>query len=157
MVVIPDIDLAQFLLVHDHLHHHTTDGEQTRYLWGAKAPALDCDTSVIQEIDCSGYSRYILAKATNQQLVIPEGSLNQFDWFKLQGLQDVPYSQKGFSDQYEGLVICYMEQDGLRHVWFVHEGETYESSPAVGGVGSRIWSAGILRRHVTACWLLPTK
>lgn len=149
------LDLSLFLLVFDHLHHHVDDGDQTKYKWGAKAPSLTADTSTIDLLDCSGFSRYAVARASNQAIIMPDGSEMQRDWCTAQGLTRVPYVQKTFQDNYEGLCIAFIERGATRHVWFVHEGETYECSPSVGGVGSRIWSSGVLRRNVTDCFVFP--
>ena len=50
------------------------------YSFGAKAANLSEDTRFIDQIDCSGFVRYALARATNQALILPDGSSNQHDW-----------------------------------------------------------------------------
>ena len=69
------INLTLLETVFTHMHI-----QGVSYKWGAKAPSLDCDTSAIKRIDCSGFVRYAIARATHQQLVVPDGSVNQHDW-----------------------------------------------------------------------------
>lgn len=140
--------------VYEHLHL-----KPTPYELGAKAPSLWCDTSEIDTIDCSGFVRYLLARATHGKLIIPDGSANQHDWFEQNAPGKVTYDYACASRDRLGLYIAFIPvgQSGHGHVWFVHRGETWESSPSVNGVGSRLATTGILDRLVCACYPLNVK
>jgi hypothetical protein len=117
------------------------------YLLGAKAPSLACDTSDIRQIDCSGFTRYILARASAQRLILPEGSQNQLAWCLQEGLHRVnPYSgvQSAARDP-SRLFIAFLTPgaDGIGHVWLLRsrdgEMQTRESHGGGVGVDSRPW------------------
>jgi hypothetical protein len=118
------------------------------YLLGAKAPSLTCDTSEIRQIDCSGFSRYALARSSGQKLIIPDGSQNQLAWCLSEGLHRVnPYSgvQSAAQDP-SRLFIAFLKpgSDGIGHVWLLRskDGEmrTRESHGGGIGVDSRAWN-----------------
>lgn len=135
------------------------------YGLGAKAPSLDCDTSEIDRIDCSGWSRYGIAKATNQKLIIPDGSQNQREWCENSGLHrlgkyaDVTYATP------RRLFICFIKPDTngcgpVGHVWFVSQldgdsvPDTMESHGGVG-INSRPWNTRVLKREAYSAFELP--
>jgi len=118
------------------------------YLLGAKAPSLTCDTSEIQRIDCSGFTRYILARASSQVLLLPEGSQNQLAWCLSEGLHRVdPYSNVALAaGDPARLFIAFLKPgtDGIGHVWLLRskggEMRTRESHGGGVGVSSRTWN-----------------
>jgi hypothetical protein len=146
------ISLSLLLTVFDHQCLHGT-----RYRLGAKAPSLSCDSADISAIDCSGESRYLLAKATEQKLIIPDGSVNQHSWCEAWNLTKADYLHVATALPWM-IYICFIEPTGRHpgHVWLVHDGDTLESHGGVG-VTSRRWSAPVLMRQVSACYELLAK
>ena len=127
---------------------------------GAKAPFLSCDTSVIHAIDCSGFSRYAVAKSTKQQTIIPDGSFYQRLWCEQQGLHklsqysDVQYAASDPSRVF----ICFIEpnsHESIGHVFFVCAGVTYESHGGIG-VDSRAWDTQVLKDNTSETFEFPS-
>lgn len=117
------------------------------YLLGAKSPNLTCDTADIRQIDCSGFSRYVLARSSGQRLILPDGSQNQLAWCLSEGLHRVnPYSgvQSAAADP-SRLFIAFLTpgKDGIGHVWLLRsrngEMQTRESH-GHHGVDARDWN-----------------
>ena len=135
------------------------------YKLGAKAPRLDCDTSEIHSIDCSGFFRYAIAKATDQKLIIPDGSWVQNDWCRAQGFRKVNYNDLHYADP-SRLFVAFIRAGhngagSIGHVWLNNQMDKdwpIETMESYGGhgVGSRRWDTGILRRLVFECFELPT-
>jgi hypothetical protein len=140
------------------------------YRLGGKIP-LDVDTSdprIARGIDCSGFVRYALAKATNQALVLPDGSWNQHAWCRDQGLHQLGrYSDVTQADP-SRLFIAFINPEPQRvgHVWLIHRAEepggdwrqeqpTTLESHGGHGVDSRLWSTRVLLTEVSACYELP--
>lgn len=145
------IDVSMLWTVLHHLQHY-----EVPYRLGGKAPYLTCDTSLCKPgLDCSGFVRYAIAKATNQQLIIPDGSATEHEWFEAQGAHRVNYPDIG---QYgEGrLFIAFMNPAPIGHVWLVSEGFTLESY-GHHGPGSRVWNIPMFMHIVSACYELPLK
>src|SRR4051812_1536811 len=82
----PQIDLSQLFQDLAQLERNGTN-----YGLGAKAPSLDCEPSKIHAVDCSGYVRWALARATGGALCIPDGSQNQRAWAEA-NLHQVKYA-----------------------------------------------------------------
>lgn len=122
------------------------------YLLGAKAPALDCDSALIHQIDCSGFVRWFLARASLGTVILPDGSFAQLQWCLDNKLQRQNYEQDaGRVDNV--LRIHFLTEaraaavgrPGDRHVWLTLNGVTYESHGGnPGGCISRSWSTWIL-------------
>ena len=116
------------------------------YLLGAKAPSLTCDTSAIRVIDCSGATRYWIARGSGGKLIVPDGSQNQLAWCLSQGLHRLgSYSDVLFAaNDPSRLFIGFLTpgSDGIGHVWLLRsrDGEmrTRESHGSAG-VDSRPW------------------
>ena len=132
---------------------------RVKYQLGAKAPYLACDTSLIHAIDCSGEVRYLTAKSTNQQTIMPDGSFYQRLWCEQQQLHklaqysDVQYAANDPSR----LFICFIEpnaHESIGHVFFVCAGVTYESHGGVG-VGSRPWDTPVLLNNASEAYEFP--
>jgi hypothetical protein len=145
------INLDILLTVYAHLRERGT-----RYRLGAKAPSLGCDTREIGAIDCSGFVRYALAKASGQGLILPDGSVNQHDWCRAQGLHQVDYNNLPEADS-SRLFIAFIEPNPVGHVWLETGGLTLEShGGSPGGPDRRAWDTGVLLHSVSACYELPT-
>jgi hypothetical protein len=121
------------------------------YSLGAKAPSLDCAPADISQLDCSGFSRYLLYQATDKQIMLPDGSSNQLSWCKTNRLAKVAYSNAASYDGW--LRIAFIEPNKKRagHVWFVLNGMTLESH-AGKGPDQRSWRTPVLVQEVTACY-----
>lgn len=132
---------------------------RVEYDLGAKAPSLTCDSSQIARIDCSGFTRYALARATDQALVMPDGSQAQKEWAACH-LKSVAYAAACANGASDVLYIAFASpppgQEWPRHVWLVEEGFTMESCGS-RGVCSKLASEPRLKRIVSACFVLPTK
>jgi hypothetical protein len=139
-----------------------------KYKLGAKAPSLTADTAdyrFLDGIDCSGFVRYAIAKASNQRVIIPDGSFNQLAWAQSQGLHKLgKYRDVVYGDP-SRLFLCFIKAsdmaEGIGHVWLVHKNSeqdiprTMESYGGVG-VGSRPWFASPLRHRCHYAFELPT-
>ena len=126
------------------------------YSLGAKAPSMTCDSSQIHKIDCSGFVRYAIARATEQAVVMPDGSVNQHDWCDSQKLPKLAYPNVGKPDATGKLFIGFIQpaHGHPGHVWLVHNATTLESHGGVG-VDSRPWNSRVLVNAVAACYELP--
>lgn len=124
------------------------------YGYGVKAPSLDCDSSVIRLIDCSGDSRYLIAKATNGQWIIPDGSQAQREYFENSGLHKIAkYSDVQYANPAR-LFICFIKPNtngcgDVGHVWMVGQKATHGSIETIEshggkGVDSRRWDTSVL-------------
>ncbi len=132
-----------------------------RYHLGAKAQKLNVPPSAIRAIDCSGLIRYLVYRATDPALTIPDGSWKQREWAE-DHLQKIQYGM--ISRPSEGQVKLYLatldpNNGHAGHIWFVrtdppHDPFTFESH---GGRGpnSRPWNTPILRTEVDHCFLWP--
>lgn len=126
---------------------------RVKYLLGAKAPSLDCDSNDIQKIDCSGESRYLLARASAQALILPEGSQNQLafarqHWHRLAKYSDVTFAEKDPSRLFIGFLKPKEGNAWPRHVWLLRSNGTEMvtmESHGSGGVNSRPWNTKALR------------
>lgn len=136
------------------LHH--LENENCVYTYGGKAPSLDCDTSEVHGIDCSGFTKYALAKASNQQLIVSDGSFAQNDWCVSQGLPVADYSGIGQYGDGRFFWCFYINPSGIGHTWFV-DGTLGKSLESHGGSGpsSRAWNDEVLVRIVTHVYELP--
>jgi len=128
-----------------------------KYKLGAKAPSLSATPDAIHAIDCSGFTRYVLYRATNFTLVMPDGSWGQMDWAEKQGFKDSTVGAGKLKDGILRLAVL-PQQPGKgvgRHVVFILNGRTYESA---GGRGpcSRVWN-GLGYQAKCKVWVLAHK
>lgn len=159
--MITPVDLSTLLDLHSRC-----ELRGIRYGLGSKAKSLTQDSHTISRIDCSGYVRYLIAKATNQKLILPDGSWNQRDWcennglHRLQKYSDVVYGDK--SRLFIAFITPHINGAGsIGHVWLVarvdgdNVPDTIESHGGKG-VDTRAWNHLTLRRQCAACFELPT-
>lgn len=136
---------------------HNMEGRVT-YSLGGKADALNEDSHDIDEIDCSGFVRYAVAKATNSAVIMPDGSSVQHDWCDNQGLHKLAqYSNVQYGkDDPNRLFIGFIQPAGGHpgHVWLIYKGKTLESHGGAG-VSSRDWDTPILLSKACAAYELP--
>lgn len=146
------VSIRKFLDMHRRLDH-------VKYRFGAKA-SFSTKPEHIKEIDCSGYARYEVFHATSGEVKMPDGSANQRDWCEDQGLRrlarysDVQYAAHDPSR----LFICFVRPlPGVAgHVWFVHQGKTYESHGKRTGVNSRGWNLLFAKLRGALAFEVPT-
>jgi hypothetical protein len=136
---------------------HNLEAENCVYLYGGKSPSLYCQTSAIHGIDCSGFTKYVLARSTGQQLVVPDGSFDQYSWCAMVAkLNPVDYSGIGQYGQGRLFWAFYVNPSGIGHTWLV-DGTIGRSLESHGHAGpsSRLWNDEVLMRIVTHCYELP--
>jgi hypothetical protein len=123
-----------------------------KYSYGAKA-ALDKEPSDVTALDCSGFSRYLLYKASNTAIVLPNGSANQKVYCDNQKLTKVEYSTCGEKDGW--LRIGFLAKNGSvpGHVWLILDSLTLESCGDKGPT-RRPWDQGVLKKNIWACYKL---
>lgn len=149
------INLQKFRSLHAQLERHGV-----RYGLGSKAKA-SMDPDSIERIDCSGYARYMVLNCSDLK-EFPDGSQVQLAWCIKNLRQVETYANMKYAEDDENrLFIAFIKPftngaGKIGHVWFVHEGETYESSGGKG-VNNRPWNTGVLRRECYAVFEIPVK
>ena len=123
----------------------------------------------ILKIDCSGFVRLAIFIATNGAVRIPDGSINQNDYFEKlardpdSGVRRVKYADAARYMTRNRLFIAFIRagHNGCGrtgHVWLLVDSEgkpeTLESHSG-RGVNSRDWDYGVLPHQVYACYELP--
>ena len=123
------------------------------YGWGAKAQSLTCDPSIVHLLDCSGFVRYALARASHGKIDVGDGSVGIHDWCQAHGLKESAYDACAEHDDI--LRICFIAPHGYHgsHVWLVRNGMTYESH-AFSGPSSRPYDTPVLVNEVTSVFCL---
>jgi hypothetical protein len=165
----PDpIDVSRLIGVFNQLQRRGV-----KYFYGAKANdkshnprssgRLSTPPDTIDELDCSGFTRYALYQAAGW--TIPDGSENQLDWYRNQGFERLAsYSQVNRNNG-RGLYIAFIKADTngaghIGHVWFVYKqrdeipAETLECHGG-GGIGSRPWNTAGLSHEEYMAFELP--
>src|SRR5262245_61608512 len=108
------------------------------YSMGAKARPLTADPADIKVIDCSGFTRYLIYRATDGQVNMPDGSDEQNAWCKRRSLRSEKYMHvAGLKDGNLRIAFIPREyKDGklarAGHVWLVMDGKTLESHGSRG-------------------------
>ena len=134
---------------------------RVKYFLGGKV-ALDTDSASIKRIDCSGFTRWILARASEQKLILPDGSQNQLSfarahWRKLEQYSDVKFAGKDPSRLFIGFLSPKPGKAWPRHVWLLRSNgvnmRTLESHGS-GGVNARPWDTNALR-GCKECFEIP--
>lgn len=137
------------------------------YVLGAKAPSLDCDITKIKNIDCSGYVRLALYRATKGQMVLTDGSQNQREQMEQSGAHQVAkYSDIGQYCTESRLFVCFIKPftngcGSTGHIWLVHRPamakppRTLESHYHTG-INSRLWNYATLKKQFYSGFELPT-
>lgn len=103
-----------------------------QYEFGGKV-ALDADSSTVAAsgIDCSGYVRWLLYRATNGRVKIPDGSAVQHEWFRDNGFKLSSVASACLMDQV--LRIAFLPPgSGIGHVALIRDGITFESHGSAG-------------------------
>lgn len=126
------------------------------YGLGSKPPEPFSVKPNFRLIDCSGFVRWALWVATRGQLLLPDGSYVQHDWFTKQGFKLTDYANAALQDGH--LRIAFHAPngrggDGTGHVWLIYAGETLESYGG-HGPGRREWDHDWFTSHVDACYVI---
>lgn len=158
--------------------HHAMMFKGVRYQLGAK-PRLLPGKSMAQfiedtdESDCSGYVRSLVFYATEERLLLPEGSVQQYEWLRnslnpltgpLHGydhvrplsVNDAIRTVDSTPGNLSPLYIAFIAPTDLHygHVWFVNDGTTLECYGG-RGAGSRNWNARPLPQEVDHAFMWP--
>jgi hypothetical protein len=131
---------------------------------------LSTNLSTIDHLDCSGFIRYALYRASNHALSLPDGSQQQRQWCEARshdsGLhQVVDYADTNAYLTPERLFIAFIKPytngcGEIGHVWLLSQLDddaAEETMECYGGhgVGSRPWNSSILKREVFSIYELP--
>lgn len=125
-----------------------------------KAPLAGFDT-----IDCSGYVRLALYRASGGGLLLPDGSQNQRAWAEA-NLRQVAYKDAAAYMTDTRLFIAFIKPfanncGNVGHVFLLlspdgdGKAETFESHGGAG-IDSRDWNTRVLIREVYSCFELET-
>lgn len=137
------INLSVFMRVYGNLRG------KVKYRLGAKLPlALPSARAAGRRCDCSGFARYITAKATGGRVELPDGSTNQMRWCEKTGLHKLRKYEDVLYGDTSRLFIAFLapRRGKPGHVWFVRrlkddaEPVTFECRSR-HGVSSRAWNA----------------
>lgn len=137
------------------------------YGYGKKAPSIMCDPDKIKSIDCSGYVRWALARATGGNMKIPDGSQMQRAWAEA-NLREVKYVNAARYMTDSRLFIAFIKPftngcGKVGHVWLLAQYNDGDNGTATGtleshggaGINSRNWNSRTLIREVYSCFELP--
>lgn len=131
-----------------------------RYRFGIKPGLTEAVTNVFSS-DCSGFTRYLLHRASSGQWSIPEGSVAQHEYLKGK-LRAVVYSNAALEADPTRLFIGFLPpRDGeAGHVWFLIGGNAERPGTTIEchagkGADSRPWDTPILKDRVTGCYEIP--
>lgn len=105
-----------------------------QYEFGGKVD-LDADSAEVRAegVDCSGYVRWLIHRATNGAVTMPDGSWVQHEWVQEAGFKPSTIASAQLLDGY--LRIAFMSPrrgGGIGHVALILDGQTMESH---GGAG----------------------
>lgn len=137
------------------------------YDLGGKAPKLDMDSHGIEDIDCSGFVRFCIYRATDPHMTIPDGSWMQREWCEAANLHKLSNYRDVCQADPSRLFIAFIPPKSGKagHVWFVTKAlsknatsqpMTMESHGGVG-VNSRPWNTSVLLRNCDAVYELPVR
>lgn len=109
-----------------------------KYKLGAKAPDLDADSHSIKELDCSGFVRFAINRATGSRTVMPDGSAVQHEWCHAHGFKESTFDAGLLKDG--ALRIAFLPPKGRTpgHVMLILNGQTMECCGS-RGVCRREW------------------
>ncbi|BCM88082.1 hypothetical protein [Methylobacterium indicum] len=133
-----DIDIGKII---SFLHACENSHPRVKYKLGAKIkPGQEPGAGGFTEVDCSGFVRECVRRATNLGSRFPDGSVVQHEWVRKHGF---PIENVSSGSHRDGAVrIAFLPPNKSKkrvgHVAFIHDGKTIESH---GGVGpdSRPW------------------
>jgi hypothetical protein len=106
--------------------------ERIPYVWGMK-PSVTVDTNRVKGSDCSGWIRYLFGR---QHILIPEGSMEQYCYFRKEGY--VEFTDYSRVENRHILYLCHASPTANEagHIWLAYNQRTIECYGGYG-VGSR--------------------
>ena len=112
-----------------------------RYGLGSKAPTLSAEPGKhFSRIDCSGFVRWAIYKATDGTVIMPDGSWFQAAWARKQGFKESTSESCLLKDGRVRLAYWKNKQSaGISHIALVLNGKTLESHGS-RGPNRRAWS-----------------
>jgi hypothetical protein len=114
-----------------------------RYGWGTKVPFHGCRPGKdFTRVDCSGFIREAIWRATDPPLEFPDGSVGQHEWLKRNNFPPAALQECGLRDG--ALRIAFLRPEdsprvGVGHVVLIHLGFTLESHGS-SGPNRREWN-----------------
>lgn len=134
-----------------------TSSPRVRYGLGAKVPFHGATPGRhFRRVDCSGFVREAIWRATTPRLNFPDGSVVQHDWVRKQGFTRGTPADGRLRDGAVRIAFLRPQDSPSRigHVVLVHNARTLESH---GGVGpnSRDWAVSGWQRHAFVYLLTP--
>lgn len=107
------------------------------YKLGAKVQSGEEPGKGLRAVDCSGFVREVMRRATNLGPRFPDGSVIQHDWIRARGF--APASFLNADAVYIAFLSPNDSPSKIGHVVLIHDGKTLESH---GGVGpdARPWT-----------------
>lgn len=120
------------------------------YGLGAKAPEAEyfregtgAQIKDIKLIDCSGYFRLTVYKACGVKC--PDGSAAQLAWLRKEGFKETTVAAGKLMDGVLRAAVRPQQPGNTggargRHITWILNGRTFESSPTTKGPGSRPWT-----------------
>lgn len=135
----------------------TGSSPRVRYGLGAKVPFHGARPgSQFTRVDCSGFVREAIWRATSPHLNFPDGSVVQHDWVRAQGFARGAVSDGLLRDGATRIAFLRPQDSPNRigHVVLIHNAVTFESH---GGVGpnSRAWTGGGWQARASVYMLRP--
>jgi len=147
----------------------------TRYGLGAKASEnpffrnFRALLGSIKRIDCSGFVRLVIYRATKGKVLLPDGSQNMRAHFEelardpQSGVRSVDYSEAAHYITPKRLFICFIKPNArgcgdVGHVWLLvgRKGKAMTLESHGGrGVDSRPWNTHVLLDEDFSCYELP--
>lgn len=121
-----------------------TSVPRVTYFLGKKVPFFGAVPGQdFTQVDCSGFVREAIRRATNPPLAFPDGSVVQHDWVRDRGFTRSSVSDAGKDDGFVRIAFLRPQdsQKRIGHVALVSAGRTLESHSRVGP-NSRPWSGG---------------
>lgn len=127
------------------------------YGLGAKVPFAGAVPGIdYQRIDCSGFVREVIRRATDPMIPFPDGSVVQHDWVRARGFEKTTVEKGTLQDRAVRIAFLRPQDVPSRigHVALIYDGFTLESH---GGVGpdSRKWTGGNWQQKTSVYVLLP--
>lgn len=103
------------------------------YGLGSKAPSLDSEPGTgFKRIDCSGFVRWLIWKASGRTVRMPDGSWIQHEWIREHGFKQSTVEAGKLLDGRVRVAIMTPHGGGVGHIALIHNGRTMESH---GGKG----------------------
>ena len=111
-----------------------------QYEFGGKV-SLGADSSLVAlvGIDCSGYVRWLVHRATDEAVTMPDGSAIQHEWVREAGFKESDVASACLLDG--ALRIAFLAPQGGKagHVALIRNGLTFESNGG-DGPNRRAWN-----------------